>query len=256
MTVKDPQHDLIAPRKWLDLFLRMNGGYAVAAVIFLVLMTVLSVRDYKNATRLANHSEVATAMIVKKNTGRSNKKTKYYLSYRFDVDLAQYDFTRSTSRQNYDVKKIGDTIDLYYWPEDPKVLQLRRGETLRSAKNGQLVAFIAGVIALSIVWFFGMRTNRAILARKKGVLTKAKITRIIERRHKWRRTGKGYMEFRTDDGPIGRTVDHDISGLSTLGEGTEIAVFERKGEVWWEGDVGPRKSVPSQLPKVSLPPSE
>jgi hypothetical protein len=78
MTVKEPQHDLIAPRKWVDLFLGMNGWYAVVAAVFLVLMTGFSVQDYKDAARLANHSEVATATIVKKDTGRSNKKTKYY----------------------------------------------------------------------------------------------------------------------------------------------------------------------------------
>lgn len=170
--------------------------------------------------------------------------------YRFDVDRAQYDFRRSTSHHNYDATDIGDTIEVYYWPEDPTVYQLGKGETLRSAKNGQFFAFVAGVMALSVVWFFGMRTNRAILARKKGVITKAKITRIVERRHKWRRTGKGFMEFCTQDMVAGKSLDRSVLELWKLGEGTEIVVFERKGEVWWEGDVGPRESVPRSLPKV------
>ena len=250
MTVKDPQHDLIAPRKWVNLFLGMNGWYAVVAAVFLVLMTGFSVQDYKDAARLVNHSEVATATIVKKDTGRSNKKTKYYLSYRFDVDRAQYDFRRSTSRGNYDAKDVGDTIEVYYWPEDPKVLELVKGETLRSAKSGQFFALVAGVIALSVVWFLCSRTNRAILARKKGVQTTARITRIEERKRKGRATGKGYLEFRTVDQRVGKSLDHGIDTLLDLGVGTEIVVFVRKAEVGWEGDVGPREEVPRVFPKV------
>jgi len=250
MTVKDPQHDLKAPRKWFDLFMKMNGWVAVIAAVFLVVMTGFSVKDYQNAARLANHSEVATATIVGKYSRRSDNKTKHYLSYRFDVERSQYNFTRSTSLGNYGAKKIGDTIEVYYWPKDPAVLELRKGETLSSAKTGQFVALVAGVIALSLVWFLGMRTNRAVLARKKGVLTKAKITRIVERHRKGRPTGKGIMEFRTQDQLIGKSLEREILELWALGEGTEIAVFVRKGDVWWEGDVGPRDSVPRSLPKV------
>lgn len=248
--MKDPQHDLIAPRKWLDLFFRMNGWVAVIAAVFLVVMTGFSVQDYKDAARLANHSEIATATIVKKNAKRSESRKKYFLSYRFVVDRAQYDFTRSTSRQNYDATDIGDAFEVYYWPADPTVYQLRRGETLRSAKNIQFWALVSGVIALSVVWFFGMRTNRAILARKKGVITKATITRITERKHKGKPTGKGYLEFCTQDQIVGKSLDRDILALWDLGEGTELVVFARKGEAWWEGDVGPRENVPRKFPKV------
>ena len=92
---------------------------------------------------------------------------------------------------------------MFYWPEDPKVLELVKGETLRSAKSGQFFALVAGMIALSVVWFLGSRTNRAILARKKGVQTTARITRIEERKRKGRATGKGYLEFRTADQRVG-----------------------------------------------------
>ena len=203
MTVKDPQHDLNAPRKWFDLFMKMNGFWAFVAAIFLIVMTVFSLKDYQNAARLADHSEVATATIVDKYSRRSDYKTKYYLSYRLEVERSQYNFKRSTSRGNYDAKDVGDTIEVFYWPEDPKVLELVKGETLRSAKSGQFFALVAGMIALSVVWFLGSRTNRAILARKKGVQTTARITRIEERKRKGRATGKGYLEFGTADQRVG-----------------------------------------------------
>ena len=94
--MKDPQHDLNAPRKWFDLFMKMNGFWAFVAAIFLIVMTVFSLKDYQNAARLADHSEVATATIVDKYSRRSDYKTKYYLSYRLEVERSQYNFKRST----------------------------------------------------------------------------------------------------------------------------------------------------------------
>ena len=63
-------------------------------------------------------------------------------------------------------------------------------------------------------------------------------------------TGKGYLEFRTADQRVGKSLDHGIDTLLDLGVGTEIVVFVRKAEVWWEGDVGPREEVPRVFPKV------
>ena len=193
---------------------------------------------------------MAIATIVDKSTRRSDGKTRYYLAYQFEVERSRFDFQRKTSRTNYNAKDVGHTVEVFYWPEDPKVLELRKGQTLQTAKSIQIIVLVAGLVALAAFWFLGMRTNRAVLARRKGISTTAKITRIVERHRKGRPTGKGVMEFRTQDGLIGKSLEREILELWDLGEGAEIAVFVRKGEVWWEGDVGPRESVPRSLPKV------
>lgn len=249
--MKDPQHDLIAPRKWLDLFFGMNGWVAVIAAVALFFMTIISVLTYRNAARLAETSEVAIAIAIsqpRNNPGEGRSRPK--LSYQFWVESQSYQFTQGAPRWRLSDAAIGDTLEVYYWPEDPSVYELSKGETMSMARKLQAVALFNGLAAFGMLWHFGMRTNRGILARKKGTRTTATIKRISERYRVGQSGGTGIMEFQTDDGLMGQTLNHDISSLCALGEGTEIVVFERKGEVWWEGDVGPRESVPSSLPKV------
>lgn len=86
----------------------------------------------------------------------------------------------------------------------------------------------------------------------RGVTATATITNIVERKKSGWPTGRGYMQFRTVGGLTGESLDASIRTFQALGRGTQIVVFVRGQDVWWEGDVGPR--VPSQLPKVTLPP--
>lgn len=115
----------------------------------------------------------------------------------------------------------------------------------------QMIGGIVGLFGLGLLWFSGSRVNSAVLARRKGYRTTATIQRFVERKNSGKPTGRGYMIFETEDRKRGQSLDHNIKKLRRLGSGSQIVVFVRREDVWWEGDIGPRTKVLRYFPKMT-----
>ncbi|MFT5065364.1 MAG: hypothetical protein ACI9TA_000978 [Reinekea sp.] len=252
----EPRHDLKQPRSWGDLFFDMKGWLVLIAAVILAILTWASTVSYKNAHLFETEGVTVIGEVTAKRTRRSDDKTNYYVKFAYVVDANRYGAERKVGR-NFDTSKdVGDPTDIIYWVKDPRKFEYIAGKTARDAVSQQILAGVVGVVALGIIWSLGGKTNRAVLARRRGRRTTATIAQIVERKNSGRPTGRGYMIFRTTGGKAGESLDHPIRTLHALGTGTAIVVFVRGNDVWWEGDVGPRAPVPSQLPKVPLSPSE
>ena len=59
------------------------------------------------------------------------------------------------------------------------------------------------------------------------------------------------MIFETEDRKRGQSLDRNIKKLRRLGSGSQIVVFVRREDVWWEGDIGPRTKVLRYFPKMT-----
>jgi len=234
----------------------MNGWMVLIAAAVLIFMTVASMIFYRDAQLLATQGATVTGEVRGKYTKQTGDSDKYILSFRFVVDANRYDADRTVRRSVYNKFTQGDKVDITYWTKDPRKFEFMRGQTRRNAQGKQFFALIAGVVALGLLWRFGSRTNRAVLARRHGVRTTATISNIVERMNSGQRTGFGYMIFRTQDDKRGESLDHPMDKLRALQSGADIVVFQRGEDVWWEGDVGPRPTTTTLLPKVPLPPDE
>ena len=251
-----PRHDRKEPRGWIDLFLAMKGWLALIAGVIAVVLTFVSVRDYKNAQRLAVDSAWTQAVITDKRISRNDDSDSYHAMFRYTVDGQDYVKERNVGRAFYMQHATGQSVPIKYWRAGPKLFEFREGQTKGAAVGMQVAAGVAGLVALGAVWFPGARTNAAILSRRYGHRTTATISAIVEIKKSGRPTGRGYMRFETSDGRRGESLDHRIGKLHALRMGTQIVVFVRDNDVWWEGDVGPRARLLSRLPKVPLRPRE
>jgi len=230
----------------------MNGGWAIGAAAVLLVVTFISVVQYLNAERLNAEGVWTEATVVRKWISRGgDSPDDYMLKLQFLVSSEEYYQDVEVSRNEYQQTLRGDQKKLKYWPTNPDISEFRAGETQRSARWLQVIALVSGVLSVFILWFVGHKSSRAVLARRYGFLTKATIENIVERKKSGEPTGFGYMQFRSQSGAMGESLNRSMRDLLLLGIGAEIDVFEREGELWWEGDVGPRAKVPRDFPKVN-----
>lgn len=216
------------------------------------MMTVWSVKLHLDAHHLEEDGDWVAAQIVDKRAGTDKKSNRYYATVAYKVSGNRYEFERNVEKTFFDQHDLHASVDIKYWKQDPQTFDFIENQTKKSAQWRQGIALGIGILGLMIFWKAGSRTNSAVLARKGGRITTATIQSVVERTGQYGgKTGKGQMSFVTKDGVAGQSLERNIGNLLDLGVGTEIVVFVRNGEAWWEGDVGPRAKVPSQLPKVS-----
>lgn len=247
----DPGHDLTEPRSWMAIFWSTRGWIAGIAAVVLLIMTALSVSAYYYAEQFERTGVWTDAEIAKKWIDRSGDEDDYNVRFEYEVDGKPVGKIADVGSHLYRRLEVGQTHPVKYLPSNPLKMEFVEGQTRRSAGFYQLFALVAGIFACFLFWVCGAQTNRAVLARSKGVRTKAKILGIVEEKNSGQPTGKGYMIFETKDGKRGESLTHDIRKLQALKMGPDVAVFARGEDVWWEGDVGPRAILSSDLPKVT-----
>ncbi|MEO1552101.1 MAG: hypothetical protein AAFR93_17030, partial [Pseudomonadota bacterium] len=174
----------------------------------------------------------------------------YYVTYRFSVGDMTVQRERSVSRTQYRGATEGTLHDIRYLPENPQKFETYVGEAHDGAVRLQWIAGAAGSVGLIALWFVGNRANRAVLTRRLGYRTVARVERIVETKDSGRPSGRGYLVWRTPDGVRGESLMHPIWKLNAIGIHAEINVYVRKGHSVWEGDVGPQERDESRFPKV------
>jgi len=166
------------------------------------------------------------------------------------VDEIVYERSRLVSSAQYRAAEPGSEHTIRYLPHAPNRFETYVGEARDDARGLQIAAGIAGALGLLTLWFFGGRTNRAVLTRRYGYRTVAVVEGITETKNSGRPSGRGYMIWRNPDGGRDESMMHPIEKLNAIGIGAEINIYVRKGHSVWEGDVGPQESDRGSLPNV------
>ncbi len=244
------QHSRTKPRSWFGIFFAAGGWIAVISAVILIGLTVASVIQYRSAATFERDGLTVEAQVIDKRIRRTTDDTDYYVTLAYIVDGTTYRREHDVGSGFYHDVEVGGSTPVRYLPSNPSVVEHYPGERQDAATTMQWIAGAIGLFALFNLWITGRRANRAVLARRYGYSSTAKVHEIIERRSKGRPTGKGYMVFRTADGPPQMTLDGDVERFLEIGEGAEIAVFVRGKTAWWEGDTGPRPEKRNTVPKV------
>lgn len=250
MKTVPPQHNRKAPRGWLELFWAKGGFLAAIAAVALLILTVLSVNNYRTAATFDRIGQGIPAQITSKWVSRGDESDDYYVRFEYVVGGQVYTTARKVARRYYVGVNVGDQREIRVLPNRPERMEYYLGETRDKARLTQMIAGGLGGVALILLWIYGARVNRAVLARKYGYRSVAEVMSIVERKNSGKPTGRGYMIWNTDEGLRGESLDRPISDLHQIGRGAKINVFVRKGQSYWEGDVGPRTDPDSRIPKV------
>ncbi|MEL6573840.1 MAG: hypothetical protein AAFQ64_19485 [Pseudomonadota bacterium] len=245
-----PRHDRTKPTPWFDLFWATKGWFAIIGGAAALAFTIFSVNTYKTAADFAARGVWVSAEITRMRISRSDDDTDYLVTFRYHVDGKGYSRQRDTGSGYYRAHEVGDMVEIKILPNRPKTFEYREGQTQSSAVVMQIIAGVAGIVGCGMLWHSGSKANNAVLARRKGRRTVATIEGFVDIKNSGKPTGRGYMMFRTADGLRGQSLNGDIRKLRALGSDTEIVVFVRGKDVWWEGDVGPRAEHQSKLPRV------
>lgn len=251
-----PRHDRTEPRPWIELFWGYAGWISLLCAAVLLVLTLVSVNAYRDANRLESDGQWTTAEIVRMRISSGDDSDSYFATFAYTVDDEVFAGEKNVGRSYYQQHDVGDHHDVHYWRQGPDLFELHVGDRKGNAILMQIIALVVGLIGCAALWYSGSKANKAVLARKLGVRTTARIERFVERKNSGTPTGAGYMIFRTADGLRGESLDRSMRELRKLGTGTDVIVYVRKGHVVWEGDVGPRANSPSMRPVVSGPRAE
>lgn len=246
----EPRHNRSHPTPWMELFLATKGWFALIAGVALLAFTLFSVNNYRTAKAFETSGEWMTAEITAMRIRRGDDNDDYLVTFAYDVAGRSFERQRDTGRSYYRAHSIGDAVQIKILPQRPEKFEYSEGQTHTQAKWMQIIAGIAGLVGCGVLWRSGSKANSGVLARKLGVRTTATIDGFVDIKNSGKPTGQGYMMFRTKDGLRGQSLNADIRTLRALGRETEIVVFVRGKDVWWEGDVGPRAERQSEMPVV------
>ena len=248
--VIEPRHDRKSPRSWLGLFWAVRGWLALIAGVILLFLTFVSVKFYADGQRLAENGLWTQAIVVEKWVDRSGDNDSYHARFSYTVEGNTYLGDRNVGYSYYRQHSEGAAVDVKYWSKGPSLFEYKEGQLQNSARWMQVGALISGVFGCGLLWYSGTRVNSAVLSRRRGQRTTATVLGFVERKNSGRPTGRGFMIFETADGKRSESLDQDIKTLRALGRGSQIVVYVRGNDVWWEGDVGPRKTIESNIPRV------
>jgi hypothetical protein len=243
------------PRSWLSLFMASGGFMAVALSLFVIFATIMGSMALRQAVQFDQIGMWTTATIAETRIRRDDG-TDYLARFEFSVGGIEVSAERNVGASYFRANPEGATVDIKYLPNQPQSFEFKEGSTQAVAKVAQKLALLLGIGALAAIWFPGYKAARGVLARRFDWIGTARVTDIVEVPKKRGPPSRGYMKFQDSEGRIGTSFCYPLPDLHTLGIGNQISVFVRSKEIWWEGDTGRRARVPSQLPKVPLPPSE
>ena len=239
------KHDSDTPRGWFSLFFRLGGW--VSLIIALVMMVVAGLMvGYARSAMLFERDGVTTQARIlerRKEVERNDGKAThtYFVRFFFDTPtLHSVNVERVVPMQGYVEAVVGEPRDIRYLPYAPERFEHTVGMTAGNGRIARMVGWVVGAVSLGTLWFFGMKTNRAILARRFGDELVAEVTEMRRLKIEVNGRQQARLYWRLPDGTEGRSLMRDASQLVVYNAGDAITVFRRGREMWWEGDVGPR----------------
>ncbi|MEL6645828.1 MAG: DUF3592 domain-containing protein [Pseudomonadota bacterium] len=239
------KHDRDKPRGWFSLFFRLGGW--VSLIIALVMMVVAGLMvGYARSAMLFERDGVTTqARILERrrevewNDGEATRT--YFVRFFFDTPtMHTVNVERAVPMHVYDETVVGEPRDIRYLPYEPERFEHTVGLNATNGRIARMVGWAVGAIGLGTLWFFGMKTNRAILARRYGEELVAEVTEMRRLKIEVNGRQQARLHWRLPDGTDGRSLMRDASQLVVYNPGDLITVFRRGRDMWWDGDVGPR----------------
>lgn len=221
----------------------------IAGAAFLI-SAMFGISIQSRADAFAEFGEATPARVVSRRISSDDDSDSYYVTFAFQIENIKVRDEKSVSAQFYRTAPIGSEKVIRYLPKNSRDFEHYPGATQSKSRGFQLFSAIAGLIGIGALWLAGNKGINAIKTRQYGERTTAVIVGFVERKNSGQPTGNGYKIFRSKNGVRGESLDHNIDRLRALGKSTEIVVYEKGNNVWWEGYVGPRKFDDSSIPKT------
>ncbi|MEM9474809.1 MAG: DUF3592 domain-containing protein [Pseudomonadota bacterium] len=240
------KHDRETPRSWFSLFIRLGGWVSLIAAAVMILVGGLALGYARSAMLFDRDGVVTQAEILHRRVEVSrdsdgDEQRSYYVRFLFDTPTGQtVNRDRSVPRGVYDETIVGEPRDIRYLPYAPERFEHTIGANAANGRTARLIGWIVGAVGLGTLWYVGMKTNRAILARRDGEAVVAEITQMQRLKIEVNDRPQARLHWRLPDGAEGKSLMRDASKLTAYSPGDTITVFRRGHEMWWEGDVGPR----------------
>lgn len=239
------KHDRDRPRGWFGLFFRLGGWLSLIAALVMMVMAGLML-GYARSAMLFDRDGVTTqAQILHRRSevewddGEATRT--YFVRFSFDTPtMHTVNVERVVPLRVYDETVVGQRRDIRYLPYEPEQFEHTVGINATNGRISRMVGWAVGAIGLGTLWFFGMKTNRAILARQHGEELVAEVTEVRRLKIEVNGRQQARLHWRLPDGAEGRSLMRDANGLVMYAPGDRITVFRRGRDMWWEGDVGPR----------------
>lgn len=238
------------PLSWFGLFLCNRGGWALIAAVPTLVLSVWCVWLYFDTTYFLNNALPIKAEVVAVSETSGGKGWNVVL--RFAPDGITQEQTMDVYDWYVEKYPVGSTDTIYYLPDNPARIETTRSDMglIQSSLAGW-GATVFGVLALIALWFPGIKTSRAILARRYGARIAAE---LVEKREVRTRHGIAIrLIWKEPSGRFGQTepLVHRQAAAYELGQ--TLYVFHGPKRSWWEGETGPRAAKPKQMPTVPRP---
>ncbi len=242
------KHKRVTPRAWFDLFFRLGGWVSLVAVAIVLVLFDLTFANEYAAARFAREGQTVEAIVANHRTVRSvnsNGETRYTYYVQFDFETHRGEAVsveRSVGRMFHDDAKQRDAREIRYLSSEPNLIEYYVGEKEDRAQGGIFFGGIVGLIGLVALAVAGGRANRALLARRDGEKQIACVSEVKTLRRRAKKRIQGRLHWIGPDGFHGQSLTCDRDDLALYSAGSKIIVYRRGDDVWWEGDVGPRKA--------------
>lgn len=239
------KHDRDEPRGWFSLFFRLGGWLALIAALVMLVVAGLMVGYARSAMLFERDGVVTQANILQRRVeveyDDGKAKRTYFVRFFFDTPtMYTVDVERRVPLSVYEAAIVGEPRDIRYLPDEPERFEHTVGMNAHNGQTARYVGWVVGAIGLGALWHVGMKTNRAILARRDGEELVAEVTQIQRLNVQVNKRQQGRLHWQLPDGTTGRSLMRDANALATHSPGDKITVFRRGLDQWWEGDVGPR----------------
>jgi len=242
------KHDRDQPRGWFNLFIRMGGWVALVLGAVLVVLTLISATQEGIADRLDRDGKFSRALVMDKRftistDDEGGESYTYYTTFRFKTSVGGgQELERTVHGNFYENTKIGDEHTIRYLRSDPTVFEYELDLYRNNSNIVRWIGLFFGVGGLLTLWFFGLKTNVALIARRDGEKRFAQVTGIAETNVEINEKAQARLVWREEDGQVGESFMRDRMELSRLYKlGDKIVVFRLGEKAFWEGDVGPPK---------------
>lgn len=228
-------------KSFLRQFFTLWGLGALMALAACAFAVTVAHIDSAKARRLAEEGADAQAKVtgLTMTSTRTDNRTRHHfeVTFTFTVDGTAHEVKRIVSESLYRSLRTGDQIPVRYWTADPTLAEIEPGFHAGQAMIGQIVAGVAGVLALIFAALGWRWASAARWMARNGVAREVKVTRLA---------GFGalfgsapyYRVVWQDDQGEGRSRPHRIKLLPGAGTTTTILTDPAgRRRSLWEGDL-------------------
>ncbi len=227
------------------ILMRQRAWLLGIGLVFTVAFGAVSFILWGEAREFAERGVEASATVLDRDTrtrrdSDGNRRTTYFVTYRFELPDGQTQRNRDTVSSGYHGSvSRGDEVNVLYLPDDPSTAELERGGTRRDSILFGLVALVVAAGTGGVGWWFWQRSAAMIRAARRGERRTAKVLAHVD--SKARVNDKPLYQLHWIDSAYreGHSLKHKAEELLAWPEGSEITVYAdpRTEQTFWEEDI-------------------